>query len=1070
MLVYSFDLGSGSIGVCVRRDKDVLRLDSLLIDNEFASVKEAALRIRQIRTRVAHKEREKWWDKQAKAAGIEVLSTAQPTKKNPDLNSDRRMLIEFLPENSTDHTIYSSHLLRIALLQDVKLEGWQVYKAIRSAMQRRGYDPEFLKKKRADEKDNNVAISEYRDTLKQLFSNEKFHYPCYYEAYEQGIWDPKMPKDFSKRLSKNPNPSRNKENKQKKLFPSRELVEKELRELLVKAAKLFPKLKGKENFIIHGPAEKAYASFNDNKYDKYRGTAWDWQGLLGQKIPRFDNRIISKCRLIPRLNVCKANKPINKEVSFLLALKNMRYSKNNITTMQLKPEEIKYIFDVYTKYIESEKAKVKVNRNDNPFTKTFWKNYVKNLGGDVNPGQQEISKPKDVGRSSFCKPALNVLRSLILSGKNPQHYYDDEELVACNKNTDVNKGLIKEDYKFLKNMPNDWNSISIQDTRENDKNLSHDKAKDKINKIISGINNRIVRHRLEMLFHLLEKLKENYGVPDRIIFEIGREEFIGEAKKKEYTKNQKENKKSRDNVIEELKNADIPTSAKNILKARLFDDQKGYDIYDTKDNRSMCFSKIESYEIDHIIPKACGGSDSYVNFILTKLELNKDKGNLTPYEWFHKKRLKDDWETYKKNVFEFGKTVNAKKIELLTSDKAADELEKKKTDLQATFYLEKLAQRIASLYFGFGINTKDDKRKIQFFTGGETANIRSKLDLNEALYQTKEDFDNAKKNGLGEKNRKNKKHHALDALVLSVLPEIETDKREIIKKPEYFDKKYVQEQLKNVIPNPIKQVSPKLRETTYALRYRIDKIGEKKEKRYYFVSRFDSSIDNFKLLDGKKKNDKCAKKNVKKIFDLRIKEDFEKKLKENNLTQEKWEDFLKKYTADYKKIKKISIADYKIKKISIIDSQPDPNKAFKKSDVFNPNGTIKEIIGEYGQKGAVKGQWIKGKEGHNGQILYKYKDNEKWEVVPIYVFESVYKKRKEYEDKYDDVKFFKSGDLVELKRDYENIKAGVYKLKTIRTKNGICEIEDINNPKEIKTKNINIFLNECGMESYKQVD
>ncbi|MDR2351102.1 MAG: hypothetical protein LBD56_00240 [Endomicrobium sp.] len=1057
--VYSFDLGSGSIGVCVRKGEDVLLLDSLLIEKEFASVKEPALRRRQIRTRIAHKEREKWWDKQARAAGIEVLSTAQPTKKNPNLKPDRRMMIEFLPENSTDNTIYSSHLLRIALLQDAKLESWQVYKAIRSAMQRRGYDVKFLKlkensadedveflkklkKNSADEKDNNAATSEYNETLKQTFSGkEEFYYPCYYEAYEQGIWDPNRPKDFSKRLSSNPNPSRNKENKQKKLFPSRELVEKELKDLLVKAGKLFPKLKGKENFIIYDPAEKAYASYEDAKYAKYRGTAWDWQGLLGQKIPRFYNRIISKCRLIPRLNVCKAKKSINKEVSFLLALKNMRYSKNNKAT-KLNLEEINHIFKVYTEF-ESKKT----NDKNPSLTKTFWKNYVKKLGGKVNLVQQKIPEPKPCGRSNFCKPALNVLHSLILSGKNPHDYY--KELVASNKNTDVNKGLIKEDYKFLLDMPNDWNSISIQDTRENDKNLSCDRTKEKINEIISAISNRIVRHRLEMLFHLLEKLKNKYGVPDRIIFEIGREEFIGEAKKKEYTNNQNKNKERKKCCYKKLKDAGIQTSEINILKARLFEDQKAFDIYDTSGNGKMGLKDLEYYEIDHIVPRSQGGSDSYVNFILTKQELNKDKGNLTPFKWFHKKRP-NDWERYRKNVSELDLQKNAKKIELLTSDKAA-ELEKRKSDLQATFYLEKLAQRIASLYFGFGINTKDDARKIQFFTGGETANIRRKLNLNELLYQTKKDFEEAKKNGLSEKNRRNKKHHALDALVLSVLPEIKTDKREIKEKPEYFDKKYVQQKLKDVIPKPIKQNSPKLRETIYALRCRIDKIGGKKEKRYYFVSRFDSSIDNFK------KNDKCTKNNVKKIFDLRIKADFKKKLNEYNLTQEKWENFLKKYTADYKKIKKILM----------IDSQTDPNKALKESDVFNSNGTIKEIIKEYGQKGAIKGQWIKRKESHNGQILYK--DNEKWKVVPIYVFESVYKKRKEYEDKYDDVKFFKSKQLVELKRDYEDIKAGVYKLKTIETADRICKIEDINNQKEI-TKEINIFLEQCGMESYKQID
>ncbi|MDR0978161.1 MAG: hypothetical protein LBL71_03905, partial [Endomicrobium sp.] len=284
-LVYSFDLGSGSIGICVRKGREILSLQSLLIDSDFASVTDAAKRRRQIRTRLAHKEREKWWDEQAETAGIEILSTAQPTKENPDLKPDERMLIEF-PKDKNDKTIYSSQLLRIALLQGVKLEGWQVYKAIRSAMQRRGYDACLPWKKGAgkesvseeDEKENRTAVQEYNEKIKELFGSRKeFYYPCYYEAYTQRIWDPKKPDDLSKRLSfENSNPARNKEGKS---IPPRDLVQKELEDHLKKAAELFPKITGKENFIIYGPSEESYASYKDKKYSKYRGTAWDWQGL-----------------------------------------------------------------------------------------------------------------------------------------------------------------------------------------------------------------------------------------------------------------------------------------------------------------------------------------------------------------------------------------------------------------------------------------------------------------------------------------------------------------------------------------------------------------------------------------------------------------------------------------------------------------------------------------------------------------------------------------------------------------------------------------------------------------------
>jgi len=1062
-LIYSFDLGSGSIGICARSGKNILYLDSLLIDSEFASVKDAAARRRQIHTRIAHKEREKWWNEQAKKAGIEILLTTQPTKENPTLKTDKRILIEFLPKDSKDKTIYSSHLLRIALLQGIKLEGWQVYKAIRSAIQRRGYDanlPWGSNTDNTDEKENFESLSRYNEKLKEFFGDkEEYYYPCYYEAYMQGIWSPEKPKDLNSRLSENPAPARNKETKtaEEKCFPSRQLVEKELKALLINATKLFPKLKDKEDFIIYGPAEKAYASYdNHDKYTQYRGTSWDWQGLLGQKVPRFDNRIIAKCRLIPRLNVCKAKKQINKNVSFLLNLKNMRYSKGNITSMALTPLQINDISKIYTQYIESEKEKeenkksgVKIQNKragkDNPFTKTFWKNYIRDtLGGEVNIGQQQISEPKDSGRSSFCKPALHILHSLILSGKNPHDYY--KELVAANKNTDIGKGLVKDDYKFLLNIPNDWNSISIQDTREDDKKLSPKEASKKIEQIISSVSNRIVRHRLIMLVKQLEKLdskfKKEYGHPDKVVFEIAREDFIGEKKKNDYISSQNANKKENEDVVKKLKDMGTTVNAQNILKIRLGNQQRWMDIYDTSKNRELGERKIAQYEIDHIVPQKLGGSDSFTNFVLTKNSLNHAKGRRTPYQWLSSS---SDWEIFLKNIDAFAKFASHKKIELLTSEKAV-EIENRKTDLQATSYLEKLAQQIAGLYFGFGINTKDTKKKIYFYTGGETANVRSKLDLNEILYSNKEDYEKAKQSDLKKKNRDNKRHHALDALVLSMLPEIKTKAKVVEEKPEYFNREYCKKEISKVIPKTIKQITPKLRETIYALRYRI----EDGKKCYYFVSHFDSSIENFRLLEGKKKNDKCARKNVEKIFDLKIQKDFKNKLDDKGLSQEKWERFLNKYTDNSKRIKKISIID---------------SKCFDESDVFNTDGTLKEVIGEYGHKGVLKGQWIKGKEGHQGQIIYK-DEKEKWKVVPIYVFESVYKKRKDYESKYKSVRLLKSGQLIALKEDYKNIKAGIYKLRTLRS-DGWCELENINDQNKIG-QNIGTFIEQCGMEAYKK--
>ena len=154
-LIFSFDIGTGSIGECVRQGSEIKHLESLLIPSEYASTKDATKKRHQIRTREAHKAREDWWRKQAKEAGIEVLESRQPTKENPNIKPDERLLREF-PKDG-DNTIYTSCLLRIALLQGKKLDGWQIYKAVWSAIQHRGYDknlPWITRIKRNIEEEN----------------------------------------------------------------------------------------------------------------------------------------------------------------------------------------------------------------------------------------------------------------------------------------------------------------------------------------------------------------------------------------------------------------------------------------------------------------------------------------------------------------------------------------------------------------------------------------------------------------------------------------------------------------------------------------------------------------------------------------------------------------------------------------------------------------------------------------------------------------------------------------------------------------------------------------------------
>ncbi|MFO7820732.1 MAG: hypothetical protein R6V56_01530, partial [Lentisphaeria bacterium] len=329
--IFAFDIGTASLGIAVRKGKNIEAAYSYTLPEDFASVADQRIRRRQYRTRLAHKAREEWLKKQCREAGIEVLQgrvPGNPKKNKPPIPGDPRLEREFPAQG--DNTVYTSCLLRILLLRGEKLESWQIYKALHSAIQRRGYDPEVPWKNDSkrqidndDEKENRDAISTYQKELVKIVKGKnKYLYPCYHDAYKMGVWDPNSDK-IRLRIDHNAKRARG-----KGLTPPRNLVEKEVRALLKKASEQFPKLRGNIDYVIYGPAGKPYASYNPELRKKYglrEGGDKDWQGVLSQKVPRFDNRIVEKCCLIPRYNVCRANDALVLEVTFLLKLMNMRF-------------------------------------------------------------------------------------------------------------------------------------------------------------------------------------------------------------------------------------------------------------------------------------------------------------------------------------------------------------------------------------------------------------------------------------------------------------------------------------------------------------------------------------------------------------------------------------------------------------------------------------------------------------------------------------------------------------------------------------------------------------------------
>ena len=389
-LIFSFDVGTGSLGEAVRRGNKFLHKESLLVPHTLARRGPAKLagtpanRYRAWQIRKAHKAREAWLDECMKLSGIEPLQRRLMGKRNGRWEllhkGDPRLEREFAAKD--DETCYTSCLLRIRLLRGEKLEDWQVYKAFNSAIQKRGYDSEIpWKDKEARRKgaggDKDDELDErYKEAIdawgkfttilaKHKLDHGEYEFPCYYDAWKMGLWNPEFPKVLAERIDCKAGSTRN-------VVASRRVVEAEITHLVHGAAKNLhgvskalekikkdnPHLKDPAAYSIYGPTGTGYASYYADlrrQFDLTEGGNNDWQGLLGQKVPRFDNRIINKCTLIPRLNVCKAgfrrdgdgklvpDLLLVAEVSFLMKLKNLRVERDNGQS-PLNADEVNELF------------------------------------------------------------------------------------------------------------------------------------------------------------------------------------------------------------------------------------------------------------------------------------------------------------------------------------------------------------------------------------------------------------------------------------------------------------------------------------------------------------------------------------------------------------------------------------------------------------------------------------------------------------------------------------------------------------------------------------------------------
>jgi len=279
------------------------------------------------------------------------------------------------------------------------------------------------------------------------------------------------------------------------------------------------------------------------------------------------------------------------------------------------------------------------------------------------------------------------------------------------------------------------------------------------------IANPTVHIALNELRKVVNALIKRYGKPAEVIVEVARELKLGQQRKLEIQREQKERQDLNDKLVADacdilhLTPAHLGKAKRRELSQRmqLWCELNKGDITDrrcpyTGEQISIRRLLSPEVEIEHILPYSITLDDSLNNKTVALRRANRDKGNRTPYDAFGKQAQEGyDYDA----ILQRAAKMPREKAKRFAPDGYTRWLKEDKDflarALNDTAYLSRVAKEYLSLLYP-DANT----HKVRAIPGRMTALLRGKFGLNQLL------------SGDSSKNRNDHRHHALDAVVIAI--------------------------------------------------------------------------------------------------------------------------------------------------------------------------------------------------------------------------------------------------------------------------------------------------------------
>lgn len=286
--------------------------------------------------------------------------------------------------------------------------------------------------------------------------------------------------------------------------------------------------------------------------------------------------------------------------------------------------------------------------------------------------------------------------------------------------------------------------------------------------VLGDIRNPMANRSINELRKVVNNLLRYYRdhKPDLIRIEMSRKLRLPKKDRDKYLSNAKKREKERNDAIADLERNNIAATDLQIKKYLLWQECQEQCFYTGKHiGFEDLFGPHPKFEIEHIFPISWSQDNSLANLTLCEREFNRKKHGKMPWDCYD--HSTPDWDAFVDRVKKRFSWVDKKSKEErmwrkgrhLLADPDSEWFKKYQASIgsrheKSTEYVARLAVRFLQRLFP---DTEEGKEKVKVTQGGVTAHLRREWSLNSLL---SDDPD--------VKNRKDHRHHALDALVIAL--------------------------------------------------------------------------------------------------------------------------------------------------------------------------------------------------------------------------------------------------------------------------------------------------------------